>query len=96
MALNRAGSNSSSNCISARFAGHVRELDLIHIDMPPAAFLLIHDLDMGGLALEAAHVPDGGRKLLVVFAGGRAHDLAVQHQPDLRVGVSARRPPGTG
>ena len=87
MRLNRAGSNSSSNCITARFPGMSENSIWSTLMCPQPPLLLIHDLDVRGLALEAAHVPHGGLELLVVLARGRAHHLAVHHQPDLRVGV---------
>ena len=74
----------------------VGELDLVHVDVAPAALLVVDDFEVGGLAFELAHVPGGRLEPLVVLAGGGADDLAVDHQPDLGSWHAGRRRRGTG
>ena len=61
--------------------------DLVDVDMPPAARLLVDDPHHGGLALQFLNVPRGPVELfgtagLVVRAGRGSYDLVINHQVD--------------
>ena len=64
-------------------ARHIRELDLVHVDVAPAALGLVHDFKVRGLALVLGHIPGCRFEALVVLARGSADDLAVYQEPDL-------------
>ena len=70
-------------------AGQVRELDLVDVDMSPAALLLVNDFNVGGPPFADCHVPHCRFEPLVVLAGGGANDFAINHEADLCIGVVA-------
>ena len=56
--------------------------DVIDVDMPPVAAVVVDDFDAGGAAAQIAHVPQATPHPLVVGAGGRVHDLSVDEEVD--------------
>ena len=67
--------------------GHIAEFDLIHIDVPPPALLLVHNLDMRRPALHISHRPHRRQQLLVVFARSRTDHFPVHDQPNLCIAI---------
>src|SRR5437660_9402959 len=70
-------------------AREVGELDVIYVDVSPSAGLLVHDLDVGALALELAYIPRGREKPFIVPPGRCPDDLFTDYQPYLRGGMRA-------
>ena len=71
--------------LQQRFRRHVGKQDLIEIDMPPAAGMLVDDFDDGILAFQVGDIPTGRFERLDVLAHGGANDLAVDLQVDARL-----------